>query len=868
MSRNKRIKNKALPARTSVKLAASDSKPDRGRVIKAKPKAVYRTRQDVASWNRALNLALAEEPRNYAIQLLFDEIMTDAMLFSQVQNRDQQIFSIDIALKKPNGETDEEQTRMFKNHPLYRFLTQCKQNSQWYMYDLVELTIARDVNGKTFLVGDRLPRTNVVPQLGLFFPDYTDEITKIPYRELPEYGTWILEYYSKEMGLLNKAVPHVLFKRFAQSCWSELCEIYGIPPRVMKTDTADKTMLNRAEAMLSDMGAAAWFVIDSTEEFEWAQSVNTNGDVYKNLIDHCRNELDTKNGSFGKDAAAQEMLWLLVQSDMARLREMWNTISIPALVKHGVLKGDLTFEFLPVENIAELWKRVKDALSEFEFDIDWLNEKFGLQIIKQKSAVKPDDPNADDPAKGEPGKAPAKKAKQEKAEKKLSWLKSVLSSLRFFQKAPAPMATGAHLTANCCGIPRTINLSAFDDKPLIRQIYDAAGKGTFDAKLFAYTAQTLIDGTYLGWQGKAMGKLSADIGFTYGTDDPALLTAFEMNLFRFSGTKTLAEVQAMNELYRKVKSFDEFERGARELLDKFNRQWAQVEYGTAYLVGESAATYSRLMSQVDVFPYWEYKTVDDDRVRPEHRLLHGLILPANDPRWKKLFPPNAWNCRCYIVGRTKAEVANVDFDKMRKLADDYVSSADYERDAAQGWGVNRAEAGEVFTANQQYMRKFPDKAAKMLNKLSASDFGLASYSNAKKVATASVPQYEGTAKDFFDKQEKVNGKTVLRDYHNRPVELEPRNYKDHTSGKKEARIAYLDALTETVQTPDEVWMNIATKGGKDNMISIKYYKDKTIVVVSSIKNNRIYQINTWYDLAEKKETIDRVRRGLLVFAKK
>ncbi|WP_446662918.1 phage portal protein family protein, partial [Flavobacterium psychrophilum] len=35
--------------------------------------------------------------------------------------------------------------------------------------------------------------------------------------------------------MLNKAVSHVLFKRFAQSCWSELCEIYGIPPRVLKT---------------------------------------------------------------------------------------------------------------------------------------------------------------------------------------------------------------------------------------------------------------------------------------------------------------------------------------------------------------------------------------------------------------------------------------------------------------------------------------------------------------------------------------------------------------------------------------------------------------------------------------------------------
>jgi SPP1 gp7 family putative phage head morphogenesis protein len=879
MSRTKRNKIKNISPRGNVTLAATPSQQAQRRVLQAKPKAIYRTRQDVLSWNRALNLAQAEEPRNYAIQILFDEIMTDALLYSQVQNRDQQIYSIDIALKKPNGETDEEQTRMFKNHPLYRFLTQCKQNSRWFMYDLVELSIAKDVNGKTFLVGDRLPRTNVVPQLGLFFPDYTDEITKIPYREMPEFGTWILEYYTKEMGLLNKAVPHVLFKRFAQSCWSELCEIYGIPPRVLKTDTADKAMLARAETMMADMGAASWFVIDSNEEFQWATGVTTNGDVYKNLIDHCRNELcllivgavisqDTKNGSYGKDDAAQEMLWQLVQADMAMLSEMWNTISIPALVKHGVLKGDLTFEFVPVEDIDKLFSMVKDMLNQFEFDIDWLNEKFGLQIIGQKSGAAPADPAANDPAEGEPGKAPAKKSKQAKTEKKLSWLQQFLSALPFFQKAPAKPTTGAHLMANCCGTPRTINLKALDKKPLIQELYEAAGKGTFNARLFAYTAQTLIDGMYLGWQGKAMGKLSANIGITYGVDDPALLTAFEMNLFRFSGTKTLAEVQAMNELYRNSKSFEEFERGAQDLLDKFNSQWLQTEYSSAYLTGEAAANYARLMAQIDTFPYWEYKTVDDDRVRPEHRALHGLILPANDPRWRKLFPPNAWNCRCFVVGRTKAEASSVNLDQMRHRADEYLTSNDFERDAAQGWGVNRAEAGEVFTANQQYMRKFPNKAAKMLNELGAPDYGLPSYSNAKKVATEELPQYEGNAGDFYDQLEQVDGKAIVRDYNNRPVALEPKKFKAHTTGKKESRVPYLDAMTETLKAPDEVWFNAATKGDKDNMISIKYYKDKTLIVVSSVQGNKVYEVNTWYDLTEKKETIERVRRGLLVFAKK
>ena len=67
----------------------------------------------------------------------------------------------------------------------------------------------------------------------------------------------------RNYGLLNKAVPHALFKKFAHSCWSELCEIYGIPPRYIKTNTQDPEMLDRAEQMLRDMGSAAYFIIDT-----------------------------------------------------------------------------------------------------------------------------------------------------------------------------------------------------------------------------------------------------------------------------------------------------------------------------------------------------------------------------------------------------------------------------------------------------------------------------------------------------------------------------------------------------------------------------------------------------------------------------
>lgn len=47
---------------------------------------------------------------------------------------------------------------------------------------------------------------------------------------------------------------------------------------------------------------------------------------------------------------------------------------------------------------------------------------------------------------------------------------------------------------------------------------------------------------------------------------------------------------------------------------------------------------------------FEYTTVGDDRVRPSHEALDGARLPKNDPRWSEIFPPNGFQCRCYLPG--------------------------------------------------------------------------------------------------------------------------------------------------------------------------------------------------------------------------
>lgn len=371
-----------------------------GTYLKHDLKSVYQTRQDIKKWKQAENIYYSQDPKTYPLQLLLTDIYKDAVLTSQKENRTQQVFSRDIRLKKPNGDVDKDQTEALKKMPVYRFLTEQILDSRYYEYSVCELSMAQTIDGKSYLVGDEVPRTNIVPVTGVFYPDYIDTINGIKYREMDEFGIWILEFWTKKPPLFNKAVPHVLFKRFAQSCHSELCEIYGIPPRWLKTNTQDKSMMDRAKKMMSDMGAASWFIIDEDEEFGFAETAASSGDVYTNLISTCDNNnsllitggilaQDTKNGNRAKDEVAKDLLALLVESDIAMVEEAWNNIIIPCLKKHGLLKGELTFEYVPVVNKKELFDRAIAALEYYEIDEAWFAETFGLEILKPRETPSP-----------------------------------------------------------------------------------------------------------------------------------------------------------------------------------------------------------------------------------------------------------------------------------------------------------------------------------------------------------------------------------------------------------------------------------------------------------------------------------------------
>lgn len=350
-------------------------------------RAVSRAHRDIADWKSAEQRTRStDDPRYTSLQDLYLEITNDALLTSQINNRVEQTVAAPFELVDAAGTVNDEQTLKLRSLPCVTDIIRAILESEYYGYSLIEFI----PDGETFRMAN-LPRRNIDPVFGRFFPDTTND-THIKFREMPEYGKYILEFNDDQIGLLNKTVPHVLFKKFAQSCWSELCEIYGIPPRYLKTNTSDPQMLARGEQMMQDMGNAAAFVIDTNEEFSFADGTSTNGDVYKSLITLCNQEIsmlisgaiigqDTENGNYSKEQSSQTILERLCDSDKRAVETYMNSTVLPALVQLGWLgAGDIRFRFASVEDPDKLWTMVKEVLPYKDVDSKWLEEKFSIPV--------------------------------------------------------------------------------------------------------------------------------------------------------------------------------------------------------------------------------------------------------------------------------------------------------------------------------------------------------------------------------------------------------------------------------------------------------------------------------------------------------
>lgn len=443
-------------------------------------------RKDMEDLRKAkLQATSTNDPRQLQLQTLYDVVMEDPLMASQVsvlRIGKSQAANFNLLM---GDEPDEEQTKKLKDSGLYEDGNELIVEANFFNHSLLEF----DYTSTGDLEVDLVPRKHISPEDGRFYPDAAGP-NFVEYRELPEFGKWLVEVYprKRDLGLLAKAAPYVLMKKFAVACWSELCEIFGIPPRVLKTNTQDDEMLGRAQQMMREIGSAAWFIIDTNEEFNFANRSETNGDVYRNLIATCNQELsllnlaavlgqDTVNGNRSKEESSAELFEAVVKADHRLIESTWNKKILPALAAIGFLKPGLRLEIVKEVDTQALWKMVTEAQDRWEVDWEWVNDTFGIQLVGPKAhniPVPPDPQPGNDPEGGEqkPGGDPREGEKSDPVKP--------TQEPGATEKEEEPVAV--FLNAPLVGASSGTALTEFNDR-LAQRVADGQAR-YFDAELF------------------------------------------------------------------------------------------------------------------------------------------------------------------------------------------------------------------------------------------------------------------------------------------------------------------------------------------------------------------------------------------------
>lgn len=805
-----------------------------------------RNTADIESWRTALKAA--DRGNRTRLYELYEDLLLDNVLSDAIDKRIKAITNAEIVFTVNDKPVPEMDTLI--DSPEFETLLEELMNAKFWGKTCAELDPSEE-GLKVF----NIPRAHIRPQDGIIVFDVND--TKgHPYREDP----FIIEAgKDKDLGIILKAAPFSIYKRGNFGDWAQYAEIFGMPFRVGKYNQYDEATRDELYKALDESGSAGIAVIPKEGDIDFKQNMSSgNGTLYERLKNACNEEIligilgqtmTTLNGS----SRSQGEVHMEVQKDKHKadrrfIRRILNQQLVPFLEQRGwPVKGG-TFSFPEKGETLSLKDRIgidEKVCKLVKVPESYFYETYGIPMPKKNEPVA----NQVTTTPKEP--EPSKKEKEKLA---LEQERNFFTRLRdFFGEAPAAGAI------NLSGKRPNMNPQ---DAALLRRI--ARGESPyFDHRLFEQYSEQLVENLAAGFKGD---KAQLSVGTTYGQVPGAMKTAYETNLFHFAAAQNLTQVQELNAVFRASKSFEEFEQKAATITGKFNRVWARTEYNTAYHVAESAAAYHRLKAKVELFPYWQYRTVADGNVRKEHAKLHEIILAANDELWDKIYPPNGWNCRCYVKPLTK-DKAPKDKKAEQKKVTDYMETGQFKKDAAQGWGVNRGKTGEVFSANQMYIRKFPGKAAKYLNKLGPADFNLNSIAKTQKRATKEMPAYQGTAQEWFDKHAR-EGSARLKEYQGREVILNPDNFKTHTTKSRAYRVKYLDALEQALNTPDEIWINdYINEGVFDNYTFIKYYKDEILVVCCRVEKGMVNELKTWFPLTMKKKIITKYRRGLLVHKK-
>jgi SPP1 gp7 family putative phage head morphogenesis protein len=811
-----------------------------------------RSRKDIKKWRDAITFAEdPENPRWYLLQDLLSDLVLDAHLASMMDIRKAATMNHRFYITDKKGELMEEQTAFLNKKWFFEFLD-LALDANFYRYSVLQFF--RDQDNPVFTM---IPRRNCCPQFGRVYLEIGGD-KFIEYRT----ETGVIEIlHNSPFGILNDVVPNVIWKRNALQSYAEFSEKYGQP--LITATTQNKSEVGRIEKMLRQLGEAAQAVLPTGTTVEIHDMAHA-GDPDKCYLMQARFQdeqsskriigsttmADTGANRSQTEVHERTLNDKIAGSDKRSVSFVINDQLMPVLQSLGFPFDNtkMNFQFDETEelNLTQHWKIVKEALVEYEIDEKWVSKTFNIPILKKKDKT-----------------AIAPKANFNAATSMRAM--AVACGVALPEYVETLHATSLYPIASTANKSLMDQLTGYDEQ-IAKFLYngnitDAERERLLKGKRIA---EELRSGLFSGW-----GNRRTEVDWK--APDHRALSMMEMNLFQFGESKGRAEVLLLNRLLidkekNEIRSERDFINQAKTINKAFNETYLVTERDFAIATGQNSARYLEFMAEKNQIGHWEYQTVGDDHVRDEHATLDGRVFSFDDVAARSLWPPNGWKCRCEGL-----QSPGKPGDKLMSGKDALPIAFPTTKQMEQ-FGINRADAGVVFSKNQMYLGTLKDAEGnksvdKPINDYTFANYGLKKWKELRdtlkplKLDATITPE---NAKELFT-ESAGKGLMGFTDYLKRKLIMKEGTFNDHISKKKylnehENRPQLFAHLNTLFQNPDEVWMNIDIEGDKKQLQFryVKFYSDRSIMSDCKITNDGLEVMN-WYLM----KTEDK-RSGLLI----
>ncbi len=332
------------------------------------------------------------------------------------------------------------------------------------------------------------------------------------------------------------------------------------------------------------------------------------------------------------------------------------------------------------------------------------------------------------------------------------------------------------------------------------------------------------------------------------------------NVYAFGLAKSFAQMQEMRAVVHDQngvqRPFSEFYKHVKAIDERYNQHYAQAEYQALVRGTIMGQKWLEIQEQKEVFPWLQYQTKGDGRVRAEHDRLNGIVLPADDPFWSQYYPPNGWRCRCTVKPMTDAQLEKQNL----KPADSDTAQQAAEKEVKDEYWKHNTGMSELFDRKgTPYFKAVPGRGEVPLK--AVENYGMPSVKqiyerDASKFPTAIGFESENDFRAFWNQKANEKGEIKLQDSTGLTLTFSEK-LREQTIAKGHWDIA--KSAFVLLKNADEVWGSLDQK---QNLFRkyIGYYQNSPLVLHADQDG----VVQDFYSWNQSLNDLEKLRIGLLI----